>query len=145
MKGALDFILSVEVTIELSCRSFQRGRVPDEELLGIPCPILSGFIPEPSLVEGRDLTKRSIGSVLVLGVGRVFQGLTGGPWKQELPHSRLPSWPVCLRSPHLCLGSFSLPTPSLGLPTPQTPSIPPCREPLTLNGIPFMGQPCWIP
>lgn len=40
----------------------------------------------------------------MLGVGRVFQGLTGGPWKQELPHSRLPSWPVCLRSPHLCSG-----------------------------------------
>ena len=44
MKGALDFILRVEeVTIKLLGRSFQRGRVPDEELLGIPCPILSGL------------------------------------------------------------------------------------------------------
>ena len=44
MKEALDFILSVEVvTIELLCRSFQRVRVPDEELLGIPCPIHSGL------------------------------------------------------------------------------------------------------
>lgn len=44
VKGALDFILRVEeVTIKLLGRSFQRGRVPDEELLGIPCPILSGL------------------------------------------------------------------------------------------------------
>ena len=47
-------------------------------------------------MEGRDLTKHSIGSELVLGVETVFQGLTGGPQEQELPHSRLPSWPVGL-------------------------------------------------
>lgn len=83
----------------------QRGRVPDEELLGIPAPF-SGFTP--GTIPGGQGSDKALDRLSArAGRGGEFSRPTG-PWKQELPHSRLPSWPVCLRSLHLCSGLFSL-------------------------------------